>query len=615
MVSRLAGGLLFLLILAQPSLSPASEFFYYTYGSKSNMTIDSGKVQIELDTSQFGGWAELYYDFSFLIADAQPEALNENSFVLELSANVPIDSVLEVMNDYQGVQDAAPVFRTNDDYNYYLSDKILVLFNNDITPQKIDSLANTQGLTVFYNNPLRPQLYVFESPQLSREALLNIANQIYELGVSVFAKLSFFIPAAIHNAPDDQYYEDQYYLHPDRTDFQSAYEYYIPAENTIKVAILDSGYEDHADLPDSMVIGGQSYIPGLPSYYYGLPDACSIIDSCAGASYHGIAVAGVLAAISNNGDDISGCSSNARLIIKKIFDCGVGSLNEMNVMYAIMDAVDEGAIIISNSWTFKPCSDSISQPVSYAINYAVNNGVVVVFSSGNCICGENNSRCGGSCVPYPASLPQVFTVGASDLGYNLACFSMYKSYDTLIDVVAPGVEIYTLDQMGSGIGYYKSSAFAPECYGEYDVICGVNGTSYAAPQVSALAAMIMGRRPDFIGLPDSVRKIIRYSTGSDWHTPPVEGSHICTDAMGYGIINAAKAMLAISRGDVNNDAKIDLLDNSYLINYLYYGGPAPEPNIQVADVNCSGTINLLDIIYLINYLYQGGPRPPNCFKF
>ncbi|GEM_PF-769301 len=44
MVSRLAGGLLLLLILALPSLSPASEFFYYTYGSKSVMAIDSGKV-------------------------------------------------------------------------------------------------------------------------------------------------------------------------------------------------------------------------------------------------------------------------------------------------------------------------------------------------------------------------------------------------------------------------------------------------------------------------------------------------------------------------------------------------------------------------------------------
>lgn len=60
-------------------------------------------------------------------------------------------------------------------------------------------------------------------------------------------------------------------------------------------------------------------------------------------------------------------------------------------------------------------------------------------------------------------------------------------------------------------------------------------------------------------------------------------------------------------GDANRDDGINLLDVMYLINYLYKGGPTPEPGL--ADVNNSGSINILDATYLINYLYKEGPEP------
>jgi hypothetical protein len=63
-------------------------------------------------------------------------------------------------------------------------------------------------------------------------------------------------------------------------------------------------------------------------------------------------------------------------------------------------------------------------------------------------------------------------------------------------------------------------------------------------------------------------------------------------------------------GDVNGDETVNLLDVLYLINYVYKGGPAPNP-LESADVNSSGTINIVDIVYLINFLYKGGPVP-NC---
>ncbi len=66
--------------------------------------------------------------------------------------------------------------------------------------------------------------------------------------------------------------------------------------------------------------------------------------------------------------------------------------------------------------------------------------------------------------------------------------------------------------------------------------------------------------------------------------------YICGDATGNGIINA--------------------LDVTFLINYLYKHGAAPNP-IQAGDANGNGIINALDVTYLINFLYKHGPTP-NC---
>lgn len=68
--------------------------------------------------------------------------------------------------------------------------------------------------------------------------------------------------------------------------------------------------------------------------------------------------------------------------------------------------------------------------------------------------------------------------------------------------------------------------------------------------------------------------------------------------------------ISFLRGDANGDGKIDVADVVYLINYLFAGGPAPQP-YQAGDANCDGTIDSADVVYLINYLFAGGP-PPGC---
>lgn len=63
-------------------------------------------------------------------------------------------------------------------------------------------------------------------------------------------------------------------------------------------------------------------------------------------------------------------------------------------------------------------------------------------------------------------------------------------------------------------------------------------------------------------------------------------------------------------GDANYDGIVNILDITYLISYLYKGGPPPLCMYH-GDANGDCLINILDITYLISYLYKGGP-PPIC---
>lgn len=67
-----------------------------------------------------------------------------------------------------------------------------------------------------------------------------------------------------------------------------------------------------------------------------------------------------------------------------------------------------------------------------------------------------------------------------------------------------------------------------------------------------------------------------------------------------------KTILGFLCGDVNGNGTVNLLDIVFIIDFLYKGGPAPNP-LEAADVNNDSVINLLDILRLINYLYKEGP--------
>jgi hypothetical protein len=67
-------------------------------------------------------------------------------------------------------------------------------------------------------------------------------------------------------------------------------------------------------------------------------------------------------------------------------------------------------------------------------------------------------------------------------------------------------------------------------------------------------------------------------------------------------------LFPFQRGDVNNDAVLNISDPSFLLARLFKGGAAP-PCERAADVNDSNTVDITDAIDLFNYLFRGGPPP------
>ncbi len=208
----------------------------------------------------------------------------------------------------------------------------------------------------------------------------------------------------------------------------------------VVIAIIDTGVDlTHPDLAAKLVAG----------YDFVNNDAVPQDDNG-----HGTHVAGIAAALSNNGTGVSGVSWGARIMPVKVLNAGAGG-TFANAAAGIIWAADHGAHIINLSLG----GSSDSQVFHDAIDYAYNKGVMLIASSGNN---------GSGFILYPARYPNVMAVGATNSSNVLAGFS---NYGAELDVVAPGVNIYST---GINSYYYNS------------------GTSMAAPFVTGLASILRG---------------------------------------------------------------------------------------------------------------------------
>ncbi len=62
-------------------------------------------------------------------------------------------------------------------------------------------------------------------------------------------------------------------------------------------------------------------------------------------------------------------------------------------------------------------------------------------------------------------------------------------------------------------------------------------------------------------------------------------------------------------GDMDGEPELNVADLTYLVDYLFKGGPPPVP-LKAGDLDeCIGDINVADLSYLVDYLFRGGPAP------
>lgn len=312
------------------------------------------------------------------------------------------------------------------------------------------------------------------------------------------------------------------------------------------VAVIDAGVsESHPDLQGQL-------LPGLN--LSGGP--VDVTDDAFNS--HGTSVAGIIAANWDNDTGIAGIAPRSRIMPIKIFNpLGFGSPEW--AAEGLRFAVDHGADIVVMSFGFEHESDEFRQ----AVLEAEAAGVLMVASTGNIASLP---------VPYPAAWPEVIAVGATDQFDERAVFS---GGGDEIDLVAPGVNILTTTD-------------SPVLIDGYDY---ETGTSFAAPVVAGVAALVRTAHPD---LPADTLREILLTTATDLADPGWDAE------TGHGRIDAFAAVaLAITirdcEADVNQDGVLNALDFSEWLDAFNQGDPR-------ADQNDDGTVNPTDFgAWLINF--------------
>ncbi|HEX2038376.1 MAG TPA: S8 family serine peptidase [Acidimicrobiales bacterium] len=220
--------------------------------------------------------------------------------------------------------------------------------------------------------------------------------------------------------------------------------------NGVKVAVLDTGVTAaHPDLLGKVTVG-----PNRSDS----PTSDDLIG-------HGTHVAGVIAANTDNATGVAGLGWNTTILSVKVLDeQGEGDFSD--VAQAVHDSVSAGARVINMSFA----SPTFSSVMRDAIADARAAGVLVVAATGNEF---------GTDRTYPAALDGVVSVVATDRDDAVPAFA---NRGTWASIGAPGVDIVSTWRTG------------------YEVH---DGTSMAAPHVSAAAALVFAANPGFTG--DQVR--------------------------------------------------------------------------------------------------------------
>ncbi|KPI33769.1 Type VII secretion system peptidase S8A, mycosin-1 [Actinobacteria bacterium OV450] len=216
---------------------------------------------------------------------------------------------------------------------------------------------------------------------------------------------------------------------------------------------------------------------------------------------HGTKVAGLIAARPQDGTGFVGLAPDAVIIPVRQND-GQGKGNAQSLGAAIDHAVAKGAQVINISQdTDVPLS--ADSELGKAVQRAVDAKVVVVASAGN------DGMSGEKRKTYPAAFPGVLAVASSDRNNERAAFSQPGDF---IAVAAPGV-----DMVSTVPGFGQ---------------CIDNGTSFSAPYVAGVAALLRAKHEDW-----TPQEIIWQIEGTAERS--VNGRD---DYVGWGVVDPVRAV-------------------------------------------------------------------------
>ncbi|WP_369242530.1 type VII secretion-associated serine protease mycosin [Streptomyces sp. R21] len=234
----------------------------------------------------------------------------------------------------------------------------------------------------------------------------------------------------------------------------------------VRVAVIDTGVDvKNSQLAHAVDASrGANYLPRGLKDDNGDRVSRGRSDGTTDTVGHGTRVAGIIAARPVKGTGFVGLAPEATVIPIKQNDAeGHGTAETLAT--AILHAVDTGADVINISQD----TSNAAKPdpaLERAVDKALARNIVVVASAGNDGLGGNFKK------TYPASYDGVLSVAASDRNNERASFSQS---DESVDVAAPGVDMISTVPKGGN--------------------CSDNGTSFSAPYVAGVAALLKAKHP------------------------------------------------------------------------------------------------------------------------
>ena len=288
----------------------------------------------------------------------------------------------------------------------------------------------------------------------------------------------------------------------------------------IKVAIIDEGFEvSHPEIKDQIF-----------ATYNVMTGTTDVSNTSTSTFSHGTAVAGVIAS------KYLGVAPEAQLILINIdlLDDYQSSstLTEADLITAFQKAVDLGAQVINCSWG----GGTVSGILSAKIQELKDNNITVVFSAGN-----DSSNLDSDGTTDESELSSVIGVGASSVENDI---TSYSNYGSQIDLIAPAggnttdglLGVLSLDLTGTN-GINTSTQLGLVNY-NYSF---VQGTSFSAPTVSGVVALLLAAKPTLTA--NEIRQIlidtadkVGTSNGADYSVNNFDVKRA------YGKINAGNAV-------------------------------------------------------------------------